>query len=148
MFSFPRALFARDKRALRAQSRQKRARGQATFELIVVVGAIALVSAAVLLDITNEQAYTSVLTTAKASILAQVASFQFIPGCAGLFLKSMRFDKAALTITFDVEVPATCTASGSVSKIADDVESQVCSARANGNNLIECGGYTFTVQVV
>jgi hypothetical protein len=113
-------------------------RGQVSFEFVVVITVVLLLSAIIASDAFNEANSTFALAGAKTAALSEIAKL----GCAGSYLKSAMLTSGK---TILLEVGGVCRPTAS--SIADYVEEKICKATPNHDSWVTCGGDTYFIMV-
>lgn len=111
-----------------------RARGQTSFEFVLVIAMTLLIVAAVGLDVANESGKSFLLAAVKQSAASQ-ASAAVNENCPIVALRYVSLDEAAAKVTVSFAGGASCQPQ--LSKVADDVE-KLCGSPPNGDSVVDC----------
>lgn len=117
----------------------KRRKGQVSFEFILVLALVLLLTSAILVDVFEESTDTFVLNSIKAVTLQKISnSILTEPTCVNAYLKSISVLEG--TVTLDIEG---CDLE--VSIIADTVEGEFCGVTSNGDHVVKCGDKAYAL---
>lgn len=119
-------------------------KGMASFEFLITLGIILLVTSALITDTIGESRKTMVFSSAKYSLTNQIGAKSFeSPGCSNPQIDSYKVT-GNNTMNLDVS-PDECAVEPT--EVADKVEEEICGVTPNGDNLIKCGSEVYEVNI-
>lgn len=122
-------------------SGMRKLKGQVSFEFILVLAVVLLLSFAIMSDFFEESTDSFVLAAARQT--AEHAALERSindAGCNGARMTSFAYDNGTMALSF-----SKCAVTASF--IADAVERDQCGATPNGDSSINCGTKTYSVVV-
>lgn len=118
-------------------------KGLASFEFLLMLGLILLVTSTLIVDSLDESRKTVVFSTSKSVLLGELETKSInSTNCSNPQIESYQVE--GNTLTFNLDSPQ-CHIDPS--QVADPVERDICGVEPNQDNIIICGSESFEVNI-
>ncbi len=118
-------------------------KGLASFEFLLMLGLILLITSTLITDSLNQSKKTMVFSTSKSMLQSKINTKSLnSTDCSNPQIESYQVQENTLTFTVD---PPECQINPS--KIADPIERDICGVEPNQDNIVKCGSEEFEVNI-